>query len=59
MTKEPKLERAQRLLPEWKVYDNQVKEFQDKVVKKLETSNSKTRQVLLESLDSWFDHSEL
>jgi UDP-glucose:glycoprotein glucosyltransferase len=31
LTKEPKLDRARRLLPEWSVYDNEVAEFEKKV----------------------------
>ncbi|KAJ2502656.1 killer toxin resistant protein [Coemansia sp. RSA 1972] len=34
MTKEPKLERARRLLPEWSVFDKQVAEFTRKLAEK-------------------------
>ncbi|KAJ1743857.1 killer toxin resistant protein [Coemansia sp. RSA 1086] len=33
MTKEPKLERARRLLPEWQVFDRKVAEFSQKLAK--------------------------
>lgn len=42
LTKEPKLERARRLLPEWSVYDNEVAEFEKKVEEKLK--NNKTQE---------------
>jgi len=31
MTKEPKLDRARRQIPEWTEYDNEVAEFAEKV----------------------------
>lgn len=39
MTKEPKLARAKRLLPEWEVYDEEIQKLQDQFLKDDEESS--------------------
>ncbi|KAL0092862.1 glycosyltransferase family 24 protein [Phycomyces blakesleeanus] len=40
LTKEPKLDRARRQLPEWEVYDNQVSQLNKKVASRLASESS-------------------
>ncbi|KAI9019525.1 UDP-glucose:glycoprotein glucosyltransferase-domain-containing protein [Phycomyces nitens] len=40
LTKEPKLDRARRQLPEWEVYDNQVSQLKKKVAARLSSESS-------------------
>jgi hypothetical protein len=42
MTKEPKLQVAQRLIPEWKDYDNEIKNLMEKCQE--EEKNNKSQQ---------------
>ncbi|KAJ8030685.1 UDP-glucose:glycoprotein glucosyltransferase 1 [Holothuria leucospilota] len=42
LTKEPKLQAAVRIVPEWTDYDNEIKQLQKKVLKKLEEEADET-----------------
>jgi len=48
LTKEPKLDRARRLLPEWSVYDNEVAEFEKKVEMMLNNVKDNTTETKAE-----------
>ena len=43
-TKEPKLQAAMRIVPEWKDYDQEIKQFWDKIYKK-NNNNNKTGKI--------------
>jgi UDP-glucose:glycoprotein glucosyltransferase len=46
MTKEPKLSAAVRIVPEWKDYDNEIKDLMDKWQQELK-QNTSTRKFII------------
>ncbi|CAG8517343.1 10633_t:CDS:10, partial [Ambispora gerdemannii] len=50
MTKEPKLDRAKRQVPEWETYDNEVAEFASKIAAKYTTVLQKDEKILTSTI---------
>ncbi|XP_071839309.1 UDP-glucose:glycoprotein glucosyltransferase 1-like isoform X2 [Apostichopus japonicus] len=57
LTKEPKLHAAVRILPEWTVYDNEIKQLQQRVLRKLEEEEDEEDDLNLNKAKD--DHEEL